>query len=42
MSRLIRSLLFVPGSRPERFEKALNAGADMICIDFGRCCLSPI
>jgi citrate lyase beta subunit len=33
MSRLIRSLLFVPGSRPERFEKALGAGADMICID---------
>lgn len=31
--KTIRSLLFVPGSRPERFSKALNAGADMICID---------
>ncbi len=29
----LRSLLFVPGSRPERFVKALAAGADMICID---------
>jgi len=28
-----RSLLFVPGNRPERFEKALNAGADLVCID---------
>ena len=28
-----RSLLFVPGSRPERFEKALGAGADVVCID---------
>lgn len=28
-----RSLLFVPGSRPERFEKALAAGADCVCID---------
>jgi citrate lyase beta subunit len=28
-----RSLLFVPGSRPERFEKALAAGADAVCID---------
>lgn len=33
MNLMLRSLLFVPGSRPERFEKALNAGADMICID---------
>ncbi|TKB43262.1 HpcH/HpaI aldolase/citrate lyase family protein [Thalassotalea mangrovi] len=30
---LLRSLLFVPGSRPERFEKALLSGADMTCID---------
>lgn len=30
---IIRSLLFVPGSRPERFAKAANAGADIICID---------
>lgn len=28
-----RSLLFVPGARPERFEKALGAGADLVCID---------
>ena len=28
-----RSLLFVPGNRPERFEKALSVGADLICID---------
>jgi citrate lyase beta subunit len=30
---LLRSLLFVPGSRPDRFDKALAAGADLICID---------
>lgn len=29
----IRSLLFVPGSRSDRFDKALAAGADLICID---------
>jgi len=28
-----RSLLFVPGNRPERFEKALAFGADLVCID---------
>ena len=28
-----RSLLFVPGSRPDRFAKALDAGADAVCID---------
>lgn len=28
-----RSLLFVPGSRPDRFGKALTAGADLVCID---------
>lgn len=28
-----RSLLFVPGNRPERFEKALSVGADLVCID---------
>jgi citrate lyase subunit beta/citryl-CoA lyase/(S)-citramalyl-CoA lyase len=33
MLSLTRTLLFVPGSRPERFSKALNAGADLICID---------
>lgn len=33
MSRTARSLLFVPGNRPERFEKALASGADMVIID---------
>ncbi|MCG8382667.1 MAG: CoA ester lyase [Gammaproteobacteria bacterium] len=28
-----RSYLFVPGDRPERFDKALNAGADAIILD---------
>lgn len=28
-----RSLLFVPGSRPDRFEKAVAAGPDAVCID---------
>lgn len=28
-----KSLLFVPGDRPDRFEKALNAGADAIILD---------
>lgn len=28
-----RSLLFCPGSRPERIHKAMAAGADAICID---------
>ncbi len=28
-----RSLLFVPGLRPDRFEKALAAGADIVCVD---------
>jgi len=29
----IRSLLFVPGSRPERFAKAIASGADWVCVD---------
>jgi citrate lyase subunit beta/citryl-CoA lyase/(S)-citramalyl-CoA lyase len=29
----LRSLLFVPGTRPERFDKAISAGADAVCID---------
>lgn len=29
----MQSMLFVPGSRPERFAKALASGADCICID---------
>lgn len=28
-----RSLLFVPGNRPDRFEKAMAANADLVCID---------
>lgn len=28
-----RSLLFVPGLRPDMFPKALNSGADIVCID---------
>ena len=28
-----RSLLFVPGNRSDRFEKACQAGADLVCID---------
>jgi (S)-citramalyl-CoA lyase len=28
-----RSLLFVPGNRPDRFERALSSGAQAICID---------
>ncbi len=28
-----RSLLFVPGLRPDRFGKALKAGADIVCVD---------
>lgn len=30
---LRRCLLFVPGARPERFDKALASGADQVCID---------
>lgn len=33
MSRIARSLLFVPGSRPDRFDKALAAGADAVVVD---------
>jgi citrate lyase beta subunit len=31
--KMFRSLLFVPGIRPERFAKALASGADAVCID---------
>jgi len=31
---IVRSALFVPGSRPERFAKALAAGADVVIVDF--------
>jgi citrate lyase subunit beta/citryl-CoA lyase len=30
---LARSYLFVPGDRPERFDKAVAAGADMVIVD---------
>lgn len=33
MVKPYQSLLFVPGSRPERFEKALASGADIVCVD---------
>jgi citrate lyase beta subunit len=31
--KLLRSLLFVPGSRPDRFDKAIATDADLVCID---------
>lgn len=33
MNSLARSYLFVPGNRPERFDKALAAGADAVIFD---------
>ncbi len=33
MTRLYRSKLFVPGSRPEFFEKAAKSEADVVCLD---------
>lgn len=33
MQQTMRSALFVPGNRPERFAKALAAGADVVIID---------
>jgi (S)-citramalyl-CoA lyase len=33
MAIAIQSLLFVPGTRPDRFAKALASGADCVCID---------
>jgi len=32
-NHLMRSLLFVPGDRPERYQKACQSGADIYCID---------
>ena len=29
----VRTLLFIPGNRPERVDKAVNAGADVVIID---------
>ena len=31
---VMRSALFVPGNRPERFAKALVSGADIVIVDF--------
>ena len=31
--RILRSYLFVPGNRPDRFDKALAAGADAVILD---------
>lgn len=33
MTVAIQSILFVPGTRPDRFAKALASGADIVCID---------
>lgn len=32
--RAVKSVLFVPGSRPERFDKAFATGADHVIVDF--------
>ena len=32
-STAIQSLLFVPGTKPDRFAKALASGADCVCVD---------
>src|SRR5690349_5765375 len=32
-SPIARTYLFVPGNRPERFDKALSAGADAVILD---------
>lgn len=33
LSACARSILFVPADRPDRYSKALNSGADMVCVD---------
>lgn len=33
-TQIIRTALFVPGSRPDRFTKALASGADTVIVDF--------
>ena len=37
-----RSLLFVPGLRPDRYQKALDAGADIVCIDLEDAVAGPL
>nr|WP_314483978.1 CoA ester lyase [uncultured Pseudomonas sp.] len=39
---IVRSALFVPGSRPERFAKALAAGADAVIVDFEDAVQEPL
>lgn len=34
MHSIVRTALFVPGSRPDRFAKALASGADAVVVDF--------
>lgn len=34
LQRAVKSVLFVPGSRPERFDKAFATGANRIIVDF--------
>src|SRR5215207_2117838 len=33
VARLTRSMLFVPGSRPDMIEKAARSAADAVCLD---------
>ena len=33
INRYVRSMLFVPGSRPDRMEKAARSAADAVCLD---------
>lgn len=42
MSAVLRSALFVPGSRPERFAKALATGADAVIVDFEDAVEAPL
>ena len=37
-----RSLLFVPGLRPDRYQKALDTGADVVCIDLEDAVAGPL
>lgn len=39
---IVRSALFVPGSRPERFAKALASGADAVIVDFEDAVQEPL
>jgi citrate lyase subunit beta/citryl-CoA lyase/(S)-citramalyl-CoA lyase len=38
---MFRTFLFVPGDRPERFDKAVASGADAVCIDLEDAVASP-